>query len=257
MTEPHHVGQGTEGSIASEVSVEVASIVAAAENAAAAIRQRAEVEAQARVREADARARSVLAEATAEADRLVVDRLRRISELSDSVVERAATVVDQLDHADEVRRQLNGLLMGLAKTAERVARELGTEQRPEPEPPRGEPGLPADAPAPRPPSLAVEASIPPPAALAAEASAPPAAQVVELHRTPAVEPPPEQEPMRHDEPLSADDAAAGDAARLVALQMAVAGSTRGEVAEHLQRAFAIEQPHPILDEVFGEGDGGR
>ena len=43
----------------------------------------------------------------------------------------------------------------------------------------------------------------------------------------------------------------GDA-RLVALQMAVAGSSRGEVAAHLRRAFDIQEPHAILDDVFGK-----
>jgi hypothetical protein len=42
-----------------------------------------------------------------------------------------------------------------------------------------------------------------------------------------------------------------DGARLVALQMAVAGSTREEVNEELQRAFRLQDPSPILDDVFG------
>jgi hypothetical protein len=42
-----------------------------------------------------------------------------------------------------------------------------------------------------------------------------------------------------------------DGARLVALQMAVAGSTRDEVHEELQRAFRLQDPSPILDDVFG------
>jgi hypothetical protein len=42
-----------------------------------------------------------------------------------------------------------------------------------------------------------------------------------------------------------------DGARLVALQMAVAGSTREEVHSELQRAFRLADPSPILDDVFG------
>ena len=42
-----------------------------------------------------------------------------------------------------------------------------------------------------------------------------------------------------------------DGARLVALQMAVAGSTREEVAAELQRAFRLQDPSSILDDVFG------
>ena len=42
-----------------------------------------------------------------------------------------------------------------------------------------------------------------------------------------------------------------DGARLVALQMAVAGSTREEVHSELQRAFRLADPSSILDDVFG------
>ena len=41
--------------------------------------------------------------------------------------------------------------------------------------------------------------------------------------------------------------------RLVALQMAVAGGNRGEVEEHLRRAFDLADPRQILDDVFGAG----
>lgn len=42
-------------------------------------------------------------------------------------------------------------------------------------------------------------------------------------------------------------------ARLVALQMAVAGRTREEVEAHLRTAFEVGDPQPILDHVFAEG----
>ena len=42
-------------------------------------------------------------------------------------------------------------------------------------------------------------------------------------------------------------------ARLVALQMAVAGGNRGEVESHLRRAFDLDDPEPILDDIFGSG----
>ncbi|MFL5909386.1 MAG: hypothetical protein ACJ768_02285, partial [Gaiellaceae bacterium] len=42
-------------------------------------------------------------------------------------------------------------------------------------------------------------------------------------------------------------------ARLVALQMAVAGGNRGEVEAHLVRAFDLPNPQSILDDVFGRG----
>lgn len=46
-------------------------------------------------------------------------------------------------------------------------------------------------------------------------------------------------------------------ARLVAAQMARAGSSRGEVAAHLKRTFDISTPHEILNEAFGEPDADR
>jgi vacuolar-type H+-ATPase subunit H len=42
-------------------------------------------------------------------------------------------------------------------------------------------------------------------------------------------------------------------ARLVALQMAVAGGNRGEVESHLRRAFDLSEPGAILDDIFGTG----
>jgi hypothetical protein len=44
-----------------------------------------------------------------------------------------------------------------------------------------------------------------------------------------------------------------DDARLVALQMAVAGRTRDEVSAHLRTAFDVPDPDPILDHVFADG----
>jgi vacuolar-type H+-ATPase subunit H len=43
-----------------------------------------------------------------------------------------------------------------------------------------------------------------------------------------------------------------EAARLVALQMAVAGRSREEVGAHLREAFSIEDPEPILEQIFTE-----
>lgn len=42
-------------------------------------------------------------------------------------------------------------------------------------------------------------------------------------------------------------------ARLVALQMAVAGRSRQEVEVHLREAFSIDDPEPILDHIFADG----
>jgi hypothetical protein len=83
------------------------------------------------------------------------------------------------------------------------------------------------------------------------------------------DPEPEPDEPRADEPTplrsaSDDGAPNGDssssadekdddtlAARLVALQMAVAGSPRGEVEEHLRVTFALDDTTSILNDVFG------
>ena len=70
---------------------------------------------------------------------------------------------------------------------------------------------------------------------------------------------------RHDPPqsarsiretaLQAPRLPATDSARLVAIEMAVAGSTRGEVALRLRTEFGVQRPDPFLDDVFGSGTG--
>jgi hypothetical protein len=64
---------------------------------------------------------------------------------------------------------------------------------------------------------------------------------------------PEPVPSTPEPQRRADDKtdARFDGARLVALQMAVAGSTREEVHSELQRAFRLADPSSILDDVFG------
>jgi hypothetical protein len=49
--------------------------------------------------------------------------------------------------------------------------------------------------------------------------------------------------------------ASQDAARLVAIEMAVAGETREMVGRRLREEFGISDPKEILDDVFGPGTG--
>jgi hypothetical protein len=66
-------------------------------------------------------------------------------------------------------------------------------------------------------------------------------------------PPPDQPrpPLRPVEsPPQAERDEHMENARLVALQMAVAGRSREEVAAHLREAFSVEEPEPILDQIF-------
>ena len=70
-------------------------------------------------------------------------------------------------------------------------------------------------------------------------------------------PPPGEDrpPLRPVEPLDPPQSEHDqhlESARLVALQMAVAGRSREEVAAHLREAFSLEDPEPILEQIFTE-----
>jgi DivIVA domain-containing protein len=69
--------------------------------------------------------------------------------------------------------------------------------------------------------------------------------------TPVAEPEPEPEPEPAAEPKAAKkkgDETAG--ARIIALNMALNGSSRGEVEEYLGKEFDLDDPDGLLDEVF-------
>ena len=209
---------GSEGdeTVSAELGERVRSIVAAAESMASAVREEADRYAEARRRDADAEAERRLREASEQAEALLAERLARMSDMADRILERAEVVLGRLDDAGDVRRQLETLAAALGDTAQRLASELndGTHEHPMADevrplrPPRD------DRPAPLRP-------------------VPPAEPVV-------------MPPTARSETLLDD-------ARLVALQMAVAGRSREEVAAHLRSAFDVKHPDPILDHVFAEG----
>jgi hypothetical protein len=60
--------------------------------------------------------------------------------------------------------------------------------------------------------------------------------------------PPEPEPAA---PPAAPPAETSNAARLVAIEMAVGGASRAEVERHLLSAFGVADAAPLLDDVFG------
>jgi hypothetical protein len=225
---------GGEESVSGELGERVRALVAAAEGMAAAVRSDADSYALARCRQADAEAERRLREASEQADALLSERLSRVSELSDRILERAEAVLERLDSAEEVRAQLEGLARALGDTAERLARELGEVggqgsgvrgQRPEaitPEPDEEEHPMAEQVRPLRPPGER-------------ERSPRPLRPVAPAHVP------------RDDSDRRLDDA------RLVALQMAVAGRTRDEVDAHLRAAFDVGDPDAILDHVFAEG----
>jgi hypothetical protein len=76
---------------------------------------------------------------------------------------------------------------------------------------------------------------------------------------PEDEPPHAEEPEVVEEPQPEPEPvpdAAHEAARLVAIEMAVAGDTREGVGRRLREEFGIADPRGILDDAFGP-EGGR
>jgi hypothetical protein len=232
--------------VSAEVAERVRAVISAAEAAASALRHEAEQDAQMRRRATEEEARHYLEDARRDAEAFLRERQRRISELSDQILERSEHILVRLDRAEEVRAQLQELVEALGQTAERLAREASAAAAPgaaapapevasEPDP---EPGPVA---AEEPPLVETE---PVPDAEPAIAEQEPEPEVVELPGSEDVGPPRRDRDAEDDEDL---------AARLVALQMAVAGANRGEVETHLSVNFTLTDPARILDDVFGQG----
>jgi hypothetical protein len=218
------------GGFAGDASQRVQSIVSAAEAEATGLLRDADREAELIRREAQAEGDRIVEEARRRADELVAERMQLLADMSDGIVERTEMLFDRIDATGHVKRQFDDLLRSLGEAAENVAREGGGRR-------------------------SVARSRPPATHTARPASAP----------ARPVAPAPRREPaapqVRRPEPLESapeprrtvDDQsdARFDGARLVALQMAVAGSTREEVHSELQRAFRLSDPSSILDDVFG------
>ncbi len=224
--------------ISSEVAERVRAVLSSAEAAASALRHEAEQDAQMRRRTIEEESRHYLDDARRDAEAFLAERQRRISELSDSILERSEQVLARLDRAEEVRRQLVEVVDALGQTAAQLADDAGlagAQARRAPvidEPPIAETEpVPDPEPVPEPEITLEAVPVPEP-----EVTAIPEGEAV---------------------PASSGDAYDEDedlAARLVALQMAVAGANRGEVEAHLRVNFSLgDDPDRILDDVFGRG----
>ncbi len=258
-----------EHELASEVSERIRTIISSAEAAANAVRHEADQKAQVKRRAAEEEARLIIEDARREAEAYLAQRVRRISELSDTIVERAETILSRLDRATEAKRQLQGLADSLGETAERMSREIAEGDLSPAEPAEPTPSVPA---------VPVEAASQPESAVA-EVEPEPEVPEVEPEPEAAVEPEPvaaapEPEPAAPEADAGEDHD--GDSsgptivqlaeqrrepdeqlnARLVALQMAVAGGSRAEVEVHLKRNFDVNDLKSILNDVFGEDGGG-
>ena len=260
-------GIAASGQLAPEVAERVRAVLASAEAAAGAVRHEADRSAHARRRMAEEEAQRYLDDARRQADEYLQDRIRRISELSDGILERAESIVARLDRAEEVRRQLQGLVVSLGQTAEQLAADAAASY-PRAQPLRDpEPARPAEtrrAPAPerdpvREPEPEPVAETEPVYEPEPVAESEPVVDAEPVEEAPPVRAAPEPDErggvveFRRSGPRADDDDQL--AARLVALQMAVAGGDRGEVEAHLRQSFDLSDPSAILDDVFGRGTG--
>ena len=154
----------------------------------------------------EAELRKQVAEARRRFDDEVDERLRGLREMTDALLERAASVSDELDGlAAELCR-------AAADAADTTNAPLGGDLNGGPHP------VPETA----------------PRVLSPAPAGAPAAGTI------AADPPPPPEP----EPPS-------DAARLVAVEMALAGSSRDDVDRHLRSAYNVGNTGDLLDDVFG------
>jgi hypothetical protein len=208
------------------IAERVNAVIAAAEAAAEGIKEDAEAE-----------ARTYLADSRQRAEELMDERARMIVDLTDSLIAQATSVKREFDSLMNAIEEGRGRLRELTPGARDAAR-----------PPRvtGE----AAAPPPRPPAA-------PPAPLHREPEAAPAApgpsRPAEPDPSRSAEPDPSRPPEKVPPTPGSDPAEGGvretDRARLVAMQMAVSGAGRAEIADRLRREFGLTDPDPILDEL--------
>lgn len=242
---------------APEISRRIGAILDAVEREATRLRE-----------EARAEATAYLDDARRRADDLVAERQRRISALSDELVAKSEAVIARLDDAGPVRQGFENLVRALGDAAERLAREAGGIGL---EPPPFGAQQPAAATTPaytaRRPGMAWPTAAAEPTRQAGETVAGGAQPVAapEHHGVAPERSHPARTPAAPGwrglggEPATAPEPVTGfawperDQARMVAIQMAATGATKGGVREHLHRTLGLGDAGPVLDEVFGPG----
>lgn len=235
------------GNLAAIASEQVRSIVEAAEQSAAAIARQAETDAR-EIREgADADARISREQATEQAR----DYVGKVAEASTELLGRVDAMESELGALVETLRtganRLNADLQLVQGNLSDVSDATGAGRRFEPEV-RTEPVPPGAAEPATDATAAVASPTPPPPELTEED---PADQPIVM-ADPEAEPEPETEPAASDGVGGDDDA---EGARLVALNMALNGSTRGETDEYLAEHFTLADRAALLDEVYATVEG--
>jgi hypothetical protein len=250
-------------------------IIEAAEKAAAGIIEDAEVQAQ-----------RYLEESRRRADLLAEERARVMTSLTDSLIQQAEEVKrqsgDLITALDQAKGQIEERIseelaaipapdVGQGPVGETPAPPLQEAPEPAPEVPHLKP---VEPPPPPPPPAAVPDAEPPgeengagaPTAEAGVAEpetekAPEPEEALEPEKAP--EPEPEAKPKKRrqakgSKPPPAAAAGGGSAgaapsagARLLATQMAVAGSSRDEIESRLRNEFGIDDAEAMLDSILG------
>lgn len=223
---------------ASEVSHRVRGILDAVEREAERLRHDAREEAG-----------RYLEQARQYVDGLVAERQARISALTDEIISRSETVLGRLEEAAPVRLGFENLVRALGDAAERLADEVeGMHLGSVPAPPYWQttPAVPGSAAAtghqahqPLPPMPHPQAQPQPQAA-----PPPPPSQ----YHPPAY--PPAGPPAGGFAPARPG---AGQEICNLALQMAGAGRTRGEVETYLREQIGLALASEVLDGIYGAG----
>jgi vacuolar-type H+-ATPase subunit H len=242
----------------------VESVLDAAERAAAGIRE-----------DAQEWARRYLEDARRKADETAAERVQELSSLTDNLVNRARAVAQQSDELiaaldDAGRRVLNNARPGIVEPPQQA-------QPPQPPPPQAQapqaqpqqqapPPLPPRQ-APPPPQQPIQQAPPPPLQQAPPPPQPGPPPPLQQAPPPIQQaPPPFQQPPSPFEqgppptqverppsdrlgPPPQNNSRVSEGARLLATQMAVAGSTRDEIAWRLREEFGIQDATGILDEI--------
>jgi hypothetical protein len=232
-------------------------IIEAAEKAASGI-----------IEDAEAQARRYLDDSRRRADMLAEQRLRAMAEVTDSLLQQAETVKRQSDDLiaslDSARGQIENRdrpdLYGAAPSEPQGFERPGPHLHPvEPTPPNLQAVPPAPGPQPgpeatpfQPPAMPQQPSEPSQPSEPPQVAPPPAAPPQGTDPTGAM-PSPGPEPTGAD--AQGQPPASGrptmDGARVLATQMAVAGSTRTEIEIRLRDEFGIADARPILDGILG------
>lgn len=169
------------------------------------------------VEAAEAKAQEIEADARREADELLTNAR---DQARDQIERAQRSVAKLVGQADELRERVGAMAREVGGGETRAETEPGPQPVPEPAPPQPEVDpSPVTVPEPTPP------------------------------REPEPEPPTIPEP-QPDVPPPAANGADEQAARLVAMKMALDGSSREDVEKHLAANYEVADTGELLDQVF-------